>query len=79
LHGVVAAGALALGRLRDWRGGFLLVLLVSKLLFEKMTAGDLGFAGGLPVVLDAHLYGAVGGAAAFFSGRLLVSTKSVGR
>jgi rhomboid family GlyGly-CTERM serine protease len=65
LHGVIAAGALALLRLRDWRGALLLALLVGKLLFEQLTAGDLGFVAGLPVVVDAHLYGASGGALAF--------------
>lgn len=65
LHGVIAAGALAMLRLRDWRGGVLLALVTSKLVFEQMTSGDLGFAGGLPIVLAAHLYGAVGGATAF--------------
>jgi rhomboid family GlyGly-CTERM serine protease len=64
LHGVIAAGGLALASLRDWRGGVLLALLTSKLIFEQHTSGDLGFAGGLPVVLDAHLYGALGGAGA---------------
>ena len=67
LHGVIAAGGLALASLRDWRGGILLALLTSKLIFEQSTSGDLGFAGGLPVVLDAHLYGASGGAVAFVS------------
>jgi rhomboid family GlyGly-CTERM serine protease len=71
LHGVIAAGALALMRLQDWRGGVLLVLLVSKLVFENRTGGDLGFAGGLPVVLNAHLYGAVGGMMAFVSTRIM--------
>jgi rhomboid family GlyGly-CTERM serine protease len=70
LHGVIAAGGLALASLRDWRGGVLLALLTSKLIFEQYTAGDLGFAGGLPVVLDAHLYGALGGAGASLGMRL---------
>ena len=70
LHGVIAAGGLALAGLRDWRGGVLLVLLTSKLIFEQYTSGDLGFAGGLPVVLDAHLYGALGGASALLGMRL---------
>lgn len=71
LHGVIAAGGLALARLRDWRGGVLLALLTSKLIFEQYTSGDLGFAGGLPVVLDAHLYGALGGASAWSGMRLV--------
>jgi rhomboid family GlyGly-CTERM serine protease len=70
LHGVIAAGGLALASLRDWRGSVLLVLLTSKLIFEQYTSGDLGFAGGLPVVLDAHLYGALGGASVLLGMRL---------
>ena len=70
LHGVIAAGGLALANLRDWRGGVLLALLTSKLIFEQYTSGDLGFAGGLPVVLDAHLYGALGGAAGLLGWRI---------
>ena len=69
LHGVIAAGALALAGRRDWRGAVLLALLTGKLIFEQYTSGDLGFAGGLPVVLDAHLYGALGGAAGLFAWR----------
>lgn len=65
LHGVIAAGGLALASRRDWRGSVLLALLMSKLIFEQYSSGDLGFAGGLPVVLDAHLYGALGGAGAW--------------
>jgi rhomboid family GlyGly-CTERM serine protease len=70
LHGVIAAGGLALASLRDWRGGVFLALLTSKLIFEQYASGDLGFAGDLPVVLDAHLYGALGGAGASLSMRL---------
>lgn len=61
LHGVIAAGGLALLRTRDWRGGLLLLLLSAKLLYEQLTTDNLGFSGGIPVVMDAHLYGAVGG------------------
>ncbi len=70
LHGVIAAGGLALASLRDWRGGVLLALLTSKLIFEQYASGDLGFAGGLPVVLAAHLYGALGGAAGLLGWRI---------
>jgi rhomboid family GlyGly-CTERM serine protease len=70
LHGVIAAGGLALASLRDWRGAVLLALLTSKLVIEQFTSSGLGFAGGLPVVLDAHLYGALGGAGALLGVRL---------
>lgn len=71
LHGVIAAGGLALARARDWRGPLLLILLTAKLIVEQLTTGSLGFSGELPVVLDAHLYGALGGALAPLIGRLL--------
>jgi rhomboid family GlyGly-CTERM serine protease len=64
LHGVIAAGGFALWRARDWRGIALLLLLTAKLAYEQLTTGSLGFSGGIPVVLDAHLYGAIGGALA---------------
>jgi rhomboid family GlyGly-CTERM serine protease len=65
LHGVIAAGGFALLRLKDWRGPILLLLVGGKLLYEQLTSSGLGFSGGLPVVLDAHAYGAVGGALAY--------------
>jgi rhomboid family GlyGly-CTERM serine protease len=67
LHGLFAAGALA-----EWRAGgeqapWLLLALCAKLAFEQgvgplpLTAAS---AGG-PVVVAAHLYGALGGALAY--------------
>jgi rhomboid family GlyGly-CTERM serine protease len=64
LHGVIAAGGFALSRLKDWRGPILL-LVGGKLLHEQLTSSGLGFSGNLPIVLDAHAYGALGGAIAY--------------
>lgn len=60
LHGFWAAGALG-----AWRGQRLLAVMSLSLLGGKLAmeqwlqASTLG--GGLPVIIDAHLYGAVGG------------------
>jgi rhomboid family GlyGly-CTERM serine protease len=66
LHGLVAAGALALLVRRQMLGAILLVGLSAKLLFEQI-AGPVPFTAesvGGPVVVAAHLYGAVGGVVA---------------
>jgi rhomboid family GlyGly-CTERM serine protease len=64
LHGILAAGTLAHLRRGDFDGWILAVFLVAKLAYEQW-AGALPFAGGtIPVVVDAHLYGALGGLAA---------------
>lgn len=66
LHGLVAAGALALLLRRQPLGAVLAVGLSAKLIFEQVvgpvpfTAGSVGG----PVVVAAHLYGAAGGALA---------------
>lgn len=64
LHGALAAGAVSWFR-RESRpmALALAVILVGKLLWEQ-TQGAMPLAGDLPVVVDAHLYGALGGAAA---------------
>jgi rhomboid family GlyGly-CTERM serine protease len=62
LHGVFAAGAAAHLR-RGERDGWLLgALLVAKLTYEQ-SVGALPLVAG-PVLVDAHLYGALGGALA---------------
>jgi rhomboid family GlyGly-CTERM serine protease len=63
LHGVLAAGTCAhlRGRLAD--GWVLALLLIGKLVYEQ-TAGALPLTAGGAVIVDAHLYGAVAGAAA---------------
>jgi rhomboid family GlyGly-CTERM serine protease len=63
LHGVMAAGALAHLRRGEREGWVLAGLLAAKLLYEHF-AGALPFSGSDPVVVDAHLYGVLGGAAA---------------
>jgi rhomboid family GlyGly-CTERM serine protease len=62
LHGVMAAGALAAMRRGEREGWVLGVLLLLKLAYEHY-AGALPFSGRDPVVVDAHLYGALGGSA----------------
>ncbi len=62
LHGVLAAGTLAHVRRRDPDGWILAVFLVGKLGLEQWHA--LPLAGDVPVVVQAHLYGALGGLAA---------------
>src|ERR1017187_5128937 len=64
LHGVMAAGILAELRRGELAGLALAVFLVAKLTYEQW-AGALPFAGAaVPVVVNAHLYGALGGVAA---------------
>ena len=64
LHGVMAAGILAELRRGEWAGLVLGVLLLAKLAYEHWS-GALPFAGAaVPVVVDAHLYGVLGGLAA---------------
>ena len=63
LHGVMAAGTLAHLRRRDLDGWLLAAFIVVKLAFEQ-HAGALPFAdSGAAVVVDAHLYGSLGGLA----------------
>lgn len=64
LHGALAAGAL--GWWRHESRGLALALsavLVGKLAWEQWH-GALPLSGDMPVVVDAHLYGAIGGALA---------------
>jgi len=60
LHGVMTAGTLAHLRRGDLDGWILAVFIVAKLAYEQF-AGALPFAGSPDTVVDAHLYGAVGG------------------
>src|ERR1700744_6550966 len=71
LHGVMAAGTLAHLRRRDLDGWILAAFIIVKLGFEQ-SSGALPFSdSGAGVVVDAHLYGALGGviAAAFLKPR----------
>jgi rhomboid family GlyGly-CTERM serine protease len=61
LHGIMAAGTLARLRRGELEGLVLAVFLIGKLLYEQ-TVGALPLVGGgVDVVVDAHLYGALGG------------------
>jgi rhomboid family GlyGly-CTERM serine protease len=62
LHGVMAAGTLAHLRRRDLDGWILAVFIIAKLSYEQF-AGSMPFAGSANTVVDAHLYGAIGGLA----------------
>jgi len=62
LHGVMAAGVLAHLRRGERDAWVLAALLVVKLLYEHWV-GALPFSGSDPVIVSAHLYGVLGGAA----------------
>ena len=64
LHGCLAAGAVVWWRSeRPLLAAALTALLLVKLSWEQLH-GALPLAGALPVIVDAHLYGAIGGALA---------------
>lgn len=64
LHGALAAGAVARIRRRDRDGWLLAAFLVAKLAYEQF-AGAMPFSAGIgPVLVNAHLYGAVGASVA---------------
>lgn len=60
LHGVMAAGTLAHLRRRDLDGWILAAFILAKLSYEQI-AGSMPFAGSANTLVDAHLYGAIGG------------------
>jgi rhomboid family GlyGly-CTERM serine protease len=63
LHGAMAAGTLAHLRRHERDGWLLAAFLVGKIVWEQ-AVGALPLSGSDPVVVDAHLFGAVGGLAA---------------
>jgi rhomboid family GlyGly-CTERM serine protease len=65
LHGVMAAGTLAHLRRRDLDAWILATFLVAKLCYEQI-AGAMPFQDAGLTVVDAHLFGAIGGLAAAF-------------
>jgi rhomboid family GlyGly-CTERM serine protease len=72
LHGVVAAGAIALFARHRTLGGVLALGLIVKLAFEQVY-GAVPFTAesvGGPVVVAAHLYGALGGGLAEAGARI---------
>jgi rhomboid family GlyGly-CTERM serine protease len=68
LHGALAAGAVAWYRRGDGMGAGLVVLLVAKLGYEQLH-GTSVLISDLPLVPQAHLYGALGGLSAAVIGR----------
>lgn len=62
LHGVMTAGTIAHLRRRDLDGWILAAFIVVKLAYEQF-AGALPFSSSGNTIVDAHLYGAVGGIA----------------
>src|SRR5215831_15710538 len=60
LHGVMAAGTVAHLRRRDLDRWILAGFIIAKLSYEQF-AGSMPFAGAINTVVDAHLYGALGG------------------
>lgn len=70
LHGLMAAGALAWWQQETKALALALsVLLAAKLVWEQMQ-GPLPLSGDMPVMVDAHLFGALGGLAAALPIRL---------
>jgi rhomboid family GlyGly-CTERM serine protease len=63
LHGVMAAGTLAHLKRRDLDGWILAAFVVGKLSYEQF-AGQMPFSDSATTLVDAHLYGAIGGLAA---------------
>jgi len=64
LHGALAAGAIALWRHESQRLALAVtVIFAAKLIWEQVE-GALPLSGDMTVIVDAHLYGAIGGAVA---------------
>ena len=61
LHGLMAAGAIAMLRRGDRLGWAVVIPFVAKICWEQLH-GPLPFETGAVVVVSAHLYGAAGGA-----------------
>lgn len=78
LHGFVAGGALALLLTRQWFGALLAGGLVAKLAFEQLV-GPVPFtaaATGGSVIVAAHLYGSIGGLAAYATAHFVRGKRS---
>jgi rhomboid family GlyGly-CTERM serine protease len=73
LHGVAIAGALALSLQRSYTGMLLTAAIVAKLALEQWFGALPYLASGIggAVVVDAHLYGSVGGAVGFVGLRMV--------
>jgi len=78
LHGLLVAGILTRLRTMDIETGVLLLLLIAKIGYEQLNGplpGSEGTSGGA-VVVDAHLYGALGGAVGALLAKIRASTPS---
>ena len=78
LHGVLVAGIITRLRSMDVETGVLLLLLAAKIGYEQLNGpvpGSETTSGG-PVVVDAHLYGALGGALGALLARIIGSGPS---
>ncbi|HLS81812.1 MAG TPA: rhombosortase [Steroidobacter sp.] len=64
LHGLLAAGAIAWWRQESTASALALSAIVAGKLLWEQWRGALPLGGALPVVVDAHLYGAIGGVSA---------------
>ena len=64
LHGVLAAGVIAWWRHESKALALVLTLLLTGKLIWEQWQGALPLSGDMPVVVDAHLYGALGGTVA---------------
>lgn len=60
LHAALAAGAVAFYRRGEGMGAALLLLLIVKLIYEQRSGASV-FEPSLPLIPQAHLYGALGG------------------
>jgi len=72
LHGLLVAGIIPRLRTLDIETGILILLLIAKIGYEQLNGpvpGSETTSGG-PVVVDAHLYGALGGVLAAFLARI---------
>jgi rhomboid family GlyGly-CTERM serine protease len=61
LHGVLAAGAIAWWRYESRALALALTLILALKIAWEQTQGALPLSGDMPVIVDAHLYGALGG------------------
>ncbi len=78
LHGLLVAGIIPRLRTLDVETGILLLLLIAKIGYEQFNGpvpGSETTSGG-PVVVDAHLYGALGGVLAALLAKIRVSAPS---
>ena len=78
LHGLLVAGIVTRLRNIDAETAILLLLLVGKITWEQFSGpvpGSESTSGG-PVIVDAHLYGALGGALGAILARIRVKTSA---